>query len=243
MYTWIIEDSGDIRSIALSPHSSHLATGQYRGKITIRDLRNLLLDSYGPFHATARKEQPTISSGHNDIELETRSDDDLLEFELPPSTPAPQFDYSEPPSPASLPRSSGDKIPPPRAISQPLCALPAMSGLALGHKRQWTIRASDRRQSLKAAVSEWRSVSKFIGKPQSKPPTKAAIPSGSNKDISRSGQSPADPKEVKPVQQVNDASRPSAKATHQREFHKATISLTLPEWMLCFRSDAEDGMH
>lgn len=47
-----VEDSGDIRSIALSPHSSHLATGQYKGKITVRDLRNLLPDSYGPFHVS-----------------------------------------------------------------------------------------------------------------------------------------------------------------------------------------------
>jgi len=101
-----VEDSGDIRSIALSPHSSHLATGQCEGKITVRDLHNVLPDSYGPFHvsnasmsstitrvdtpyqATAREEQPTTSSeydnGPPDIELEARGDDDLLEVWLCP---------------------------------------------------------------------------------------------------------------------------------------------------------------
>ena len=48
----IIEDSEDIRSIALSPDSSHLATGQYKGKIAIRNLKNVLPDSYGPFHVS-----------------------------------------------------------------------------------------------------------------------------------------------------------------------------------------------
>ena len=46
----VIEDSEDVRSIALSPHSSHLATGQYKGKVVVRDLGNVLPDSYGPFH-------------------------------------------------------------------------------------------------------------------------------------------------------------------------------------------------
>ena len=46
----VIEDSEDIRSIALSPDSSHLATGQYKGKIAVRNLNNVLPDSYGPFH-------------------------------------------------------------------------------------------------------------------------------------------------------------------------------------------------
>ena len=47
-----IEDSDDIRSIALSPHTSHLATGQYKGKVAILNLNNVLPDSYGPFHVS-----------------------------------------------------------------------------------------------------------------------------------------------------------------------------------------------
>lgn len=45
----VIEDSEDIRSIALSPDSSNLATGRYKGKIAVRNLSNILPDSYGPF--------------------------------------------------------------------------------------------------------------------------------------------------------------------------------------------------
>jgi WD40 repeat protein len=48
----VIEDSEDIRSIALSPDSSHLATGQYKGKIAVRNLNNVLPDSYGPFRVS-----------------------------------------------------------------------------------------------------------------------------------------------------------------------------------------------
>jgi len=48
----VIEDSEDIRSIALSPDSSNLATGQYKGKIAVRNLSNVLPDSYGPFQAS-----------------------------------------------------------------------------------------------------------------------------------------------------------------------------------------------
>ena len=45
----VIEDSQDIRSIALSPDCSYLATGGFNGNITIRNLSNVLPDSYGPF--------------------------------------------------------------------------------------------------------------------------------------------------------------------------------------------------
>ncbi|KAF8558590.1 hypothetical protein OG21DRAFT_1503987 [Imleria badia] len=86
-----IEDSDDVRSIALSPQTSHLATGQCKGKIAVRSLSHVLPDSYGPFHASARQDQPSTSSSHDDEEprvgSEARSedgDDDLLEVRLTP---------------------------------------------------------------------------------------------------------------------------------------------------------------
>jgi WD40 repeat protein len=47
-----IDDSQKIRSIALSPDCSYLATGGYDGNITIRNLNNILPDSYGPFRVS-----------------------------------------------------------------------------------------------------------------------------------------------------------------------------------------------
>ena len=45
----VIEDSQNIQSIALSPNPNYLATGGYKGNITIRNLNNILPDLYGPF--------------------------------------------------------------------------------------------------------------------------------------------------------------------------------------------------
>jgi WD40 repeat protein len=47
-----IDDSQKIRSIALSPDCSCLATGGADGNITIRNLNNILPDLYGPFHVS-----------------------------------------------------------------------------------------------------------------------------------------------------------------------------------------------
>ncbi|KAG8215052.1 WD40-repeat-containing domain protein [Butyriboletus roseoflavus] len=48
----VIEDSNGLWAIAISPNSGYLATGQYDGKIVIRDLGGVLPDSYGPFHVS-----------------------------------------------------------------------------------------------------------------------------------------------------------------------------------------------
>ena len=48
----VIEDSQRIRSIALSPDSSYLATGGFDGNITLRNLNNILPDLYGPFRVS-----------------------------------------------------------------------------------------------------------------------------------------------------------------------------------------------
>jgi WD40 repeat protein len=48
----VVEDSQRIRSIALSPDCSYLATGGFDGNITIRNLNNVLPDLYGPFHVS-----------------------------------------------------------------------------------------------------------------------------------------------------------------------------------------------
>jgi WD40 repeat protein len=48
----VIEDSQGIRSIALSPDCSYLATGGWNGNITIRNLNNILPDPYGPFRVS-----------------------------------------------------------------------------------------------------------------------------------------------------------------------------------------------
>jgi len=45
----VIKDGQSIWSIALSLDCSHLATGGYSGNIRIRNLSNILPDSYGPF--------------------------------------------------------------------------------------------------------------------------------------------------------------------------------------------------
>ena len=48
----VIEDSQQIRSIALSPDCSRLATGGSKGTITIRNLNNILPDLNGPFRVS-----------------------------------------------------------------------------------------------------------------------------------------------------------------------------------------------
>jgi WD40 repeat protein len=48
----VIEDSQEIRSVALSPDCSYLATGGSYGNITIRNLNNVLPDLYGPFRVS-----------------------------------------------------------------------------------------------------------------------------------------------------------------------------------------------
>ena len=48
----VIKDGAQPISIAISPDNSYLATAQGDGKIIIRDLSNVLPDSYGPFHAS-----------------------------------------------------------------------------------------------------------------------------------------------------------------------------------------------
>ena len=48
----MIQDGGQVGSIAISANSSHLATGRHDGKIAIRDLGKILPDSYGPFHVS-----------------------------------------------------------------------------------------------------------------------------------------------------------------------------------------------
>ncbi|KAF8128533.1 WD40-repeat-containing domain protein [Boletus edulis] len=141
-----IEDSEDVRSIALSPQTSHLVTGQCKGKIAVRNLGSILPDPYGPFHATARHDQQhdehaSTSGGPDDrppvpspedprLDSETRSedgDDDLLNFELPSSTPKPLFNYDEPPSPVSSIHHGENHVSPLGPIPQPLDALPEIS--------------------------------------------------------------------------------------------------------------------
>ena len=47
-----IEDTENAKSIALSPDCSYLATGSIFGSITIRNLSDILPESYGPFHVS-----------------------------------------------------------------------------------------------------------------------------------------------------------------------------------------------
>ena len=47
-----IEDSKEMRSIAISLDSSRIATGRADGKIILYDLASFLPDSYGPFHVS-----------------------------------------------------------------------------------------------------------------------------------------------------------------------------------------------
>ena len=48
----VIQDGGQVVSIAISADSSRLATGRRNGQIVIRDLGKILPDSYGPFHVS-----------------------------------------------------------------------------------------------------------------------------------------------------------------------------------------------
>ena len=50
----VIDDSQRIRSIALSPDCSFVATGGCKGNIMIRNLSDILPESYGPFHVSIR---------------------------------------------------------------------------------------------------------------------------------------------------------------------------------------------
>ncbi|KAF8558585.1 WD40 repeat-like protein [Imleria badia] len=125
----IIEDSEDIRSIALSPDCNHLATGRRDGNIVIRDLSKILPVVYGPFHASTRSEQQHLeqpsTSGNKptdpklpeeprkpgllDSPTHSDNDSDLLELAVPSSTPLPLFDYDEPPSSSSSVHPSEDE--------------------------------------------------------------------------------------------------------------------------------------
>jgi hypothetical protein len=53
----VVEDSQRIRSVALSPDCSYLATGGFDGNITIRNLNNILPDLYGPFRVSTLHSQ------------------------------------------------------------------------------------------------------------------------------------------------------------------------------------------
>ena len=61
----VIEDSQNVRSIALSPDRSHLATGGFRGKISIRNLNNLLPGLYGPFRVSIYAHIVSLLSGYH----------------------------------------------------------------------------------------------------------------------------------------------------------------------------------
>ncbi|KAG9317805.1 WD40-repeat-containing domain protein [Chiua virens] len=113
------EGDNAILPIGLSLDSSYLAIGRTDGKITLCSLDSALKD----FHDTASKgthedEHPSTSDDKNkppnssppsshtthSRPRTTEGDIDLLEVEIPTSTPAPPqagFDYDEPPSPAS----------------------------------------------------------------------------------------------------------------------------------------------
>ncbi|KAF8558573.1 WD40 repeat-like protein [Imleria badia] len=101
----VLKDVDRIRSIALSPDGTHLATGGFNGTITIWNLRGILPEAYLPITVSPDSERPRDDGSHpNPPELETgsRDDDDddaLLEVELQPRTSAPLFNYDEPPSP------------------------------------------------------------------------------------------------------------------------------------------------
>ncbi|KAF8547030.1 tricorn protease domain 2-containing protein [Imleria badia] len=63
----VIEDTEKVWSIAVSPDCSYLATGGSYGRITIRNLSDILLDAYGPFHVTPQQqlEQPSTLGNHD----------------------------------------------------------------------------------------------------------------------------------------------------------------------------------
>ena len=49
----VIKENGLMGSITISADSSYLATAQEGGKFVLRDLSNILPDSYGPFHVSS----------------------------------------------------------------------------------------------------------------------------------------------------------------------------------------------
>ncbi|KAG8219179.1 WD40-repeat-containing domain protein [Butyriboletus roseoflavus] len=152
--------------IAISPDGSYLATGQDHGKVNVHNLGSILPDSYGPFHASTREERrpdklPSTSAGHDNktsdtdseepgrsgqLKSKARSDDDgdLLEVEVPTTTPATQFDYDESLSPVSSVHSREDEVPPrglspavaQRSDALPVTSPPEMSG---GTSRQYQV--------------------------------------------------------------------------------------------------------
>ncbi|KAG8215442.1 WD40-repeat-containing domain protein [Butyriboletus roseoflavus] len=112
----VIEESERIWSIAVSQDSSYLATGRRDGKIAIRYLNDMLADSYGLFHEPQQDGWPSISgspNGKQDPGNPSHLESDLLDPEVPSSTPAPQsFDYDESMSTASSANLREDEIPP-----------------------------------------------------------------------------------------------------------------------------------
>ncbi|KAH0826721.1 hypothetical protein J3R83DRAFT_5121 [Lanmaoa asiatica] len=82
-----IEESERIESIALSPDSSHLATGRRDGKVAIHNLSSILPDL-----AEAGKSSSLKSETHSTSE---DGGGEILEVEVPSSTPALQFDFDE----------------------------------------------------------------------------------------------------------------------------------------------------
>ena len=61
----VVENSRNVYSIALSPDFSHLATGGDEGKITIRNLNNILPDVYGPFRVSIYTFTISSDKSHN----------------------------------------------------------------------------------------------------------------------------------------------------------------------------------
>ncbi|KAF8558569.1 WD40 repeat-like protein [Imleria badia] len=101
-----IGDTHRMRSIALSPDDSHLATGGHDDSetVTIWDLSGILPETCLPPKVSPDSEKPQEPP---ELETGSRDDDDaLLEVELPQKTSTPLFNYEEPPSPLAESREN-----------------------------------------------------------------------------------------------------------------------------------------
>ena len=69
-----VGDSQNVRSIALSPDCSYLATGGEVGNITIRDPNNIIPDSYGSFRVSIYPFTSLLDKSHNAPQAPTQEE-------------------------------------------------------------------------------------------------------------------------------------------------------------------------
>ncbi|KAH0832363.1 WD40-repeat-containing domain protein [Lanmaoa asiatica] len=112
-----ILDGNEVESIALAANNKFIAAHTSHSILFLdtSSLSHIVPPSLAGDHDSDPRPTSEQPGGPSTVESESRNEDgdnDILEVEVPSSTPAPQFDYDEPPSPVSSAHPREDDAPP-----------------------------------------------------------------------------------------------------------------------------------